>query len=260
MLKISIITICFNNAKTIRRTIESVISQSYSGIEYIIVDGDSKDGTLDIIREYKDKISKFISEKDKNLYDAINKGMKMATGDIVGLIHAGDRLFNTEVIQKIANHFATNDIDIMYGNSLLVNDQDVPVRVNISPGYSRSLIRRGWMPSHQSIYVKRPLLEKIGYYNLDLHPSSDYEFFLRYFYFNKLKVKKLNEFILKFSMGGISTRNYVNNIRGQKQHVECWTVNGEKPPFYLVPMKLLRKPRQFVLAAWYRFTGKYKRL
>jgi glycosyltransferase involved in cell wall biosynthesis len=260
MLKISIITICYNNAKTIRRTIESVINQSYPAIEYILVDGGSKDGTLDIIGEYKDRISGFISEKDKNLYDAINKGLKMATGDVAGLIHAGDRLFNTEVIQKIADHFTRNDIDIMYGNSLLVNSLDVPVRVNISPEYSRGLVKRGWMPSHQSIYIRRPLLEKYGYYNISLHPSSDYEFFLRYFYFNNLKIKKLNAFVLRFSMGGISTRNYMNNLRGQKQHVECWKVNGENPPFYLVPMKLLRKPRQFVVAAWYRFTGKHKRL
>jgi len=256
-LRISIVTICYNNAKDIRSTIESVINQTYSNIEYIIIDGQSTDNSLNIIKEYEDYLAKFISEPDKNLYDAINKGMKLATGDIVGLIHAGDRLFDSKVVQKIADHFNNNDIDIMYGNSILVNGEDIPVRVNKSPEYKRSLSKRGWMPSHQSIYIKRNLLDKIGYYNLDLHPSSDYEFFLRYFYFNNFKIKRLNEFILRFSMGGRSTKNYLNNLRGQKQHIQCWEVNGEKPPFYLVPLKLLRKSRQFIIAAIYRITGRY---
>jgi glycosyltransferase involved in cell wall biosynthesis len=257
---ISIVTICFNNAGVIRRTIESVLNQDYPRIEYIVVDGESTDGSLDIIREYAPGIATLISEPDRNLYDAINKGMKAATGDVVGLIHAGDRLFNNVVIRKIADHFRAGDIDLMYGHSILVNESDVPVRVNKSPAFRRSLVKRGWMPSHQSIYIRRTVLERIGYYNLDLHPSSDYEFFLRYFYFNQLKIKRLDEFILRFSMGGISTRNYLNNIRSQDQQMEGWKINGADPPFYLVPLKLARKPRQFVLAALYRVTGKYKRL
>ena len=259
-IKISIVTICFNNADVIRPTIESVINQDYGNIEFIVIDGNSTDQSLNIIREYAHQIKRLISEPDKNLYDAINKGMKLATGEVVGLIHAGDRLFNGEVIRKIAAHFMTYDIDLMYGHSILVNDRDLPVRVNKSPTFRRSLVKRGWMPSHQSIYVRRKLLDRIGYYNLDLHPSSDYEFFLRYFYFNKLKIKRLDQFILRFSMGGMSTKNYLNNLRSQEQQMKGWVINGENPPFYLVPLKLARKPRQFVLAALYRVTGKYKRL
>ena len=259
-LKISVVTICYNNEEGIRRTIESVVNQDYPNLEYIVVDGRSTDRSLDIIREYGDRIATLISEPDRNLYDAINKGIARATGDVVGLIHAGDRLFSNQVAGKIASHFLEHDIDVMYGHSLLVNGKDVPVRVNKSPAYRRSLVKRGWMPSHQSIYIRREVLERIGPYNLDLHPSSDYEFFLRYFYFNRLRIKRLDEFILRFSMGGISTRNYLNNIRSQDQQMQGWIINGEKPPFYLVTLKLARKPRQFVLAAWYRFTGRYKRL
>jgi len=259
-LKISIVTICFNNEAVIRRTIESVTGQDYPDIEYIVVDGSSTDGSLDIIKEYEQQIATLISEPDKNLYDAINKGMKAATGDVVGLIHAGDRLFDGQVIGKIADHFNTNDIDVMYGHSILVNEKDVPVRVNRSPAYRRPLVKRGWMPSHQSIYIRRSVLNRIGYYNLDLHPSSDYEFFLRYFYFHSLRIKRLDEFIVRFSLGGISTKNYLNNIRSQDQQMKGWTINGVNPPFYLVPLKLARKPRQFVLAALYRATGKYKKL
>lgn len=256
-LKISIVTICYNNAKQIRATIESVVNQSYKNIEYIIIDGKSSDDSPNIIREYEKHLYKYVSEPDQNLYDAINKGLKLATGDVVGLIHAGDRLFNNEIIQKIADHFYINDIDIMYGNSILVNDKNIPVRVNRSPEYKKYLVKMGWMPSHQSIYMKKEILDKTGYYNLDLHPSADYEFFLRYFYFNNYKIKRLNEFVLRFATGGRSTRNYMNNLRGQKQHIQCWKVNGEKPPFFLIPLKLLRKPRQFAVAAFYRITRKF---
>ena len=113
------------------------------------------------------------------------------------------------------------------------------------------------MPSHQSIYLKKKVIENIGYYNLNLHPSSDYEFFLRYFYFNDIKIKRLDEFIIRFAVGGRSTKNYMNNLRAQKQHKECWLINGEEPPFFLVPMKLIRKPKQFLTAYWYKIKKQY---
>lgn len=253
-LKISIITITLNNVNIIRGTVESVINQTYPNIEYIVIDGQSTDGTLDILDEYKNRITRIVSERDEGLYDAINKGLKLATGDITGLIHAGDRLFDHFVIEKIAKHFNEHDIDVMYGHSFLVNLNDQPVRINKSPEYKKSLVLWGWMPSHQSIYIKTSLLHQLGYYNLNMHPSSDYEFFLRYFYFSNLKIKRLDCFILKFSMGGRSTRNYMNNLKAQKQHKDCWRINGQEPPWYLVPMKILRKPVQFIRAGIYRLT------
>jgi glycosyltransferase len=253
-MKISIITICFNNETDIRPTLESVVNQTYPDIEYIIVDGSSTDNTLEIVNEYKSKIAKIISEPDKGLYDAINKGIKNATGDVVGLIHAGDRLYDRYVVEKIVKHFENNNIDISYGHSKIVNRDDLPVRINRSPEYKPSLVRWGWMPSHQSIYVKRKLFEKYGYYNLDLHPSSDYEWFLRYFYFNRLHIKRINEYIIKFSTGGISTQNYMNRFHSDAkiQIKNCWKINGENPPPYIVYLKLVRKIKQFILAIFIR--------
>ncbi|REL24733.1 glycosyltransferase [Rhodohalobacter sp. SW132] len=246
--KISIVTIAYNNAADIRPTLESVVNQTYDNIEYVVVDGDSSDGTVEIINEYKSGIDTFISEPDKGMYDAINKGIKASTGDIVGLIHAGDRLFDEHVIGKIANHFSENEIDASYGQSVLVGDDDQPVRVNISPEFSKSLFKIGWMPSHQSIYIRREIFDQLDYYRTDLGGSGDYEFVLRYFYFNDLRVKRLDEYIIRFSMGGRSTSNYHKILKTQMVHVNCWKLNGQSPPIYMVPLKLLRKVPQFLRA------------
>lgn len=248
-MKISIITICFNNQRDIENTIISVINQSYENIEYIIVDGNSTDSTMDIIKKYRNKISKIISEPDNGIYDAINKGIRISTGDIVGLIHAGDRLFNEEVIRCVADFFSANpEMDISYGHDIIVSNNDLPIRVNKSPAYNKKLIERGWMPAHQSIYIKKYLFDINGLYRTDIGGSGDYEFFLRYFYFSNLKIKLLDKFILKFSFGGRSTSSLIRTIKAQKIHANCWRLNGMNPPVLLIPLKLLRKIPQFLRA------------
>jgi glycosyltransferase len=249
-MRISIITIAYNNESDIEKTIQSVINQTYTNYEYIIVDGASKDNTMKIVEKYKDKISIIISEPDKNLYDAINKGIKMASGDVVGLIHAGDRLYDSNVFKKISNHFIDNNIDILYGHSKIVNLRDKPKRINISPEYKHSLARWGWMPSHQSIYVKKNLFEKYGYYRTDLGGAGDYEWFIRYFYLNKLRIKRLDTFIVKFSLGGMSTKSYSDKFKNKHKIItkRCWEVNGLKPPLGIVYLKWMRKPQQFIRA------------
>lgn len=244
-MKVSIITISYNNEKDIRGTINSVIDQTYDNIEYIVIDGGSDDKTLDIVEEYKRSISKVVSEPDKGIYDAINKGIKYSTGDIVGLIHAGDRLFDDTVIEDIVKHFKEHHCDASYGHSLFVDGTDKPVRVNKSPEFKKRLFKRGWMPSHQSVYIKREIFDNLGYYRIDLGGSGDYEFILRYFYFNDLVVKRLDRFVLKFSLGGTSTTGYHRIFKVQNIHAKCWKLNGKKAPFYLIPMKLGRKIPQF---------------
>jgi glycosyltransferase len=254
-MKISIITICFNNEADIRPTLESVVNQTYSDIEYIIVDGASQDNTLAIVNEYKYKIAKIISEPDEGLYNAINKGIRNATGDIVGLIHAGDRLFDNEVIAKIARHFEENDIDISYGNSVMINANDKVKFVHKSGKYKRWKIKFGWFPAHQSIYIRREIFEKTGFYDLRYHPYSDYELFLRLFYFNTgkyyLKIKGMNDFIHKFTLGGISTKDNIKVLEMQKLYLDCWKAHNENPPFYIVPMKFLRRFIMFIQAKLY---------
>jgi glycosyltransferase len=247
-MKISIITICFNNETDIRPTLESVVNQTYPAIEYIIVDGASTDGTLEIVNEYKSKIAKIISEPDKGLYDAINKGIKNATGDVVGLIHAGDRLYNNEVIAKIARYFEENEIDALYGHSKIINSRDKVVRINQSLPFKKSLFKRGWFPSHQSFYAKRELFNKYGLYNLRYKIAADYDLLFRFLYCNNVTVKLLDTFIVKFSLGGTSTGSLKNIYKQNRECFQIWKENGQSIPFYTVPIKLFRKIPQFIKA------------
>lgn len=254
-IKVSIVTICFNNASVIEATLLSVLQQSYANIEYLVVDGGSTDGTLELVERYRGQIARILYGPDKGLYDAINKGLRAATGEVVGLIHGGDRLYDKDTIARIVALFARKQPDVIYGHSVMVDKQGRAVRINRSPAFRRWRIPLGWMPSHQSIYLRRELLDRLGLYRLELHPGADYEFFLRYFYFHRLRIERLNAYVVRFAIGGRSTRDYRNNIRAQKQHRDCWRTNGEAPPFYLVPLKLLRKPLQFVRAAVWRLRG-----
>lgn len=252
MVKISIITICYNNEKDIRPTLESVINQTYPNIEYIIKDGGSKDGTLALVNEYKDHITKVISAPDKGLYDAINTGIKAATGDVVGLIHAGDRLYDRGVVEDIAKFFDANDVDVMYGYSRSVDENDKTVRVNKSPEFRKKQVRWGWMPSHQSIYVKRGLFEKYGYYTQNVGGSGDYEWFINVFYkhADELKIKLNPRFIVRFSLGGQSTQNMASRVGKKNRQIlkKCWTNNGVKPPFALPYRKISRTLWLFLVA------------
>lgn len=241
-MKISVITISFNNKEDIRPTIESVVNQTYENLEYIVIDGKSTDGTVDIIEGYLEKIDVFISEPDKGMYDAINKGIKAASGDIVGLIHAGDLLYENKTISKIAQHFSQNpSIDGMYGNSKIMN-QDGEVRmINMGKEFSKKRIEGGWMPSHQSIYLKKKVFEEYGLYRNDLGGAGDYELFIRLFYCQDLNIKYLNEFIIYFTLGGNSTKSIWSKLKSQKIHKNCWRLNGIDPPSTLVLNKIIRK-------------------
>ena len=244
-MKISIVTICYNNERDIRATLESVVNQTYNDIEYIIKDGGSKDGTMTIVNEYKDKVAKIISCPDHGIYDAINQGIQAATGEVVGLIHAGDQLHDCAVIAKIANHFMQNDIDVLYGQSKIVNQRGKIVRINHSPQFNPFYMRLGWAPSHPSIYAKKTVFDKIGYYDLNIGYASDYQWMVRCFYKNakNLKIMRLNGYILRFYMGGESTTDY-KKIFGKKQKralSDCWTSNGIKAPIGIAYRKWLWK-------------------
>ena len=252
-MKVSIITICYNNEKDIRTTIESVINQDYDDIEYIVKDGGSKDNTLAIVNEYKDKISKIISCPDKGIYDAINQGLQAVTGDIVGMIHSGDRLYNNEVVTKIVNFYEENTPDVTYANSIIVDEKNEIKRINNSPEFDKQLVLDGWMPSHQSIYLKRELLEKFGYYRLDIGSAADYEWFVRYFYrfADELNIRRINETLITFTLGGVSSSSKLKKVFSSKHKQmlrKCWEVNGLEAPRFVIFKKWIRLMKMYFRA------------
>jgi glycosyltransferase involved in cell wall biosynthesis len=209
-MRVSIITVCYNRKATIAQSVESVLNQDYPNIEYIVIDGNSSDGTQAVVESYSDKISHYVSEPDKGMYDAINKGLRLASGDIVGLMHSDDVFYDSNVVSKIVNIFNTTpSADAVYGDGIYVtNDANEKiVRNRIGGQYNFEKLKSGWLPLHPTVYIKKPVIEKLGDYNLDFKIASDTEFLLRYLYKHKINIIYLNEYIVKMKMGGLST-NY----------------------------------------------------
>jgi glycosyltransferase involved in cell wall biosynthesis len=207
-MHISIITVCYNRKATIAKSIASVLEQDYPNIEYIIIDGNSSDGTKDIIESYSDKITKYVSEPDKGMYDAINKGLNLATGDVVGLMHSDDVFYDSTVVSKIVAKFKNeSETEGIYGNGIYVtNDaEEKLVRNRIGGAYNFENLKSGWLPLHPTVYLKRSLMEKYGVYDLNFKIASDTEFLLRYFFKYKIKLSYLDDYIVKMRMGGLST-------------------------------------------------------
>ena len=207
-MKVSIITVCYNRKATITQSINSVLDQDYPNIEYIIIDGNSSDGTQSIIESYSDKIAHYISEPDKGMYDAINKGLKLATGDIIGLMHSDDTFYDNSVVSKIVNTFLmSSNADAVYGDGIYVtNDaEERIIRNRIGGQYNFEKIKSGWLPLHPTVYIKKSIIEKYGYYSLDFKIASDTEFLLRYLFKHKINIVYMNEYVVKMKMGGLST-------------------------------------------------------
>lgn len=207
-MKVSIITVCFNRAATIDKSILCVLNQDYKDIEYIIIDGNSTDGTKAIIEKYTNRIAKYITEPDNGMYDAINKGLALATGDIVGLMHSDDEFYNNQAISKIVSAFqASQDIEGVYGDGIYISNdkKEKLIRNRIGGEFSLKKLENGWLPLHPTVYINRALIEKYGDYNLQFKIASDTEFLLRYLYKYKIKMGYVNSYIIKMRMGGLST-------------------------------------------------------
>jgi len=251
-MKISVITICYNNGHDLEKTIKSVLGQKNVDFEYIVVDGGSSDETLNVIEGYKDRIDYFISEKDRGIYDAINKGIDAASGEIIGMIHGGDELYDDGVLSGIYERFRSDDIDGVYGHSEIQGKDGKVYMYNVSPEFKRRNVFMGWFPSHQSIYVKKNCFIKYGKYNLDYQIAGDYEWFLRLFLNRKLKFVLHDYLMVRVYVGGVSSRSLRNRILSNYECMLAWKNNGYMVPVYLFVMKPMRK----VILRMYRFIGK----
>lgn len=246
-MKISIITVTFNSAATIEQTILSVTQQSYADIEYIIVDGNSTDDTLKIVDKYKDKIAKVISEKDKGLYDALNKGIALATGDVIGLLHSDDFYIDNQVLEKYAGIFLKEQSDAVYSDLYYVGKDDTNkiIRKWKSGQYTSGAFINGWMPPHPTFFVKKSVYDKFGKFNLDFKSAADYELMLRFIMKHGIKLGYLNEFTVKMRVGGKSNVSVQNRVNANLEDRKAWEINGLKPRFYTLYLKPLRKILQF---------------
>ena len=243
MLKVSIITITYNSETTLEDTLKSVLNQTYKNIEYIIVDGKSTDSTLSIIDAYKNNITKVVSEKDHGLYDALNKGIAMATGDVVGILHSDDFYTSNTVIEKIVQTLSENDSDAVYADLYYVdkNNTDNVFRKWKSGHYKHGMFLSGWMPPHPTFFAKRTCYQNFGSFNLNLVSAADYELMLRFIHKHKIKLAYLPEFIIKMRVGGKSNVSLKNRIRANNEDRKAWKINGLKPHFYTLYAKPLRK-------------------
>jgi len=212
-LKISIITVSYNSGTTIEDTIKSVANQAYPNIEYVVVDGLSTDNTLAIVNRYPTIITRVISEKDAGLYDAMNKGITYATGDIIGLINSDDVLADDSVLQRVAEVFSSNpQIEACYGDLCYVKSDDLnkTVRYWQSNSYTKGLFKKGWVPPHPTLYVRREVYQKYGGFDLSYRIAADFELMLRLIAAHRIKTEYIPHVMVKMRLGGTTNRNLKN--------------------------------------------------
>ena len=247
-MKVSLITVTYNSEKYLSHCIDSVRMQDYGNIEYIIIDGSSSDNTLDIIRNYADVIDKWISEKDGGMYDAINKGLRLATGDIIGILNSDDFLASNETISNIVRCFREKNIDSLYGDLVYVDGEDTSQVYRYWKGsaYNRRSFEWGWMPAHPTFYVRREIVEQLGGYETHYFSAADFEFMTRYLYKHRISSYYLPELIVKMRNGGMSNASLKKRLRANRRDYLALKRNGVPFPFFASFIKPLRKLPQFV--------------
>jgi glycosyltransferase len=249
LLKVSIITVCFNSASTIKDTIKSVINQTYPNIEYIIIDGKSDDETNNIVESFGNKISIHISEPDHGIYDGLNKGISKASGDIIGILHADDFYAHNTVIEEIVDCFEKYDTDSVYADLDYVNPINTSkiIRHWVSGKYKEGKFLFGWMPPHPTFFVKRAIYDRLGKFNTKLKSAADYELMLRFIHKHNIKTTYLHFVTVKMRAGGMSNKNMANRLRANNEDRLAWELNSIKPYFFTLYLKPLRKIFQYIL-------------
>lgn len=247
-MKVSLITVTYNSARYLQNAIQSVYSQDYHDIEYIIVDGGSTDDTLSIIEQNASCITKWISEKDNGMYDAINKGMRMATGDVIGILNSDDMLASKNVISKIAACFKEQNVDSLYGDLLYVEAEETSKIHRFWKGttYNRSSFNFGWMPAHPTFYVRREIVEQLGGYETHYFSAADFELMTRYLYKHRISSHYLPELLVKMRKGGMSNGSFKKRFRANRRDYLALKRNEVPFPFLVSMIKPLRKLPQYI--------------
>ena len=245
-MKISIITATYNSANTVRDTLVSIARQQYPHIEHIIVDGLSKDNTLEIVKEFP-HVAKVICEKDNGIYDAMNKGVTLATGEVIGILNSDDFYTAPIILSKVAKAFEDPAVEAVYGDLQYVNASNVQLitRTWKSGRYQKRSLYFGWMPPHPTFFVRRHVYEKCGKFNTTLRSAADYELMLRVLLKYETNVQYIPEVLVKMRAGGMSNASLKNRFRANKEDAMAWKLNELKPYFFTMWLKPLRKVLQF---------------
>jgi len=247
-VRISIITIAYNSAETIEATIQSVISQDYTHVEYIIIDGASKDATMDVVDRYRDQIAVVVSEPDQGIYDAMNKGVARATGEIVGILNSDDFYADNTVLSNVVARFNESGAEAVYADLVYVerDNPDKVVRYWKSKPYKPGMFRKGWMPAHPTFFLKNECYRTHGTYSTELRSAADYELMLRMLEKHKISAVHLPRVLTKMRVGGQSNVSLKNRIRANKEDRWAWKMNGLTPAWYTLTVKPLSKLSQFI--------------
>lgn len=248
-MKFSVITVAYNSAKTIRDTLESVLTQTYDNIEYIIVDGCSKDCTLDIVKEYEPLFCgkmRWISEPDKGLYDAMNKGFSMATGDVIGIINSDDLFSDKQAIAKVVNCFERNEpVDCVFADLYYVSQNDVSKIVRYWKTGKKRSFSKGWHPAHPTFYVKKEVYIRCGTFDLEYKLAADFELMLRLVEKENISITYLPEPLIKMRLGGATSKNITNIKKGNIECVKAFKKNGLNVSFLYPIYRLVPKLKQY---------------
>ena len=242
---ISIITVCLNSAATLERTLQSVLNQRGPKIEYIVIDGDSSDNTLDILNYFKGKLDIIVSEPDKGIYDAMNKGLKLATGEIIGLLNADDYYINPNVLQNISSKFDDPTIDAVFGDIEYFRS-DKPqkaIRTYRSQGFSPKKLKNGLMPAHPALFLRKSIYDKYGLFDPSYKMAGDFEFVTRIFKNNTLKSIYLPEILVRMQMGGISTRGFKSHVVILQENMRACRTHGISTNYFKL---ILRYPKKLL--------------
>jgi len=246
-MKVTLLTVTYNSEKYLEECIRSVISQTYPNIEHIIIDAASTDGTLDIIRCYDNHIAQWISEKDNGMYDAINKGIALASGSIIGILNSDDELASVDVIDSIVRCFHDHQVDAVYGDLVYVEELNMQNVLRYWKGmsYKRYRFNYGWMPAHPTFYVRTSLIADLGGYESHYYTAADYEFMARYFYRFRISARYLPKLIVKMRAGGQSNKNIKIRLRANRRDYLAMKKNKIPFPFTVSILKPIIKLHQY---------------
>ncbi|PVD52037.1 glycosyl transferase [Terrimonas sp.] len=248
-MKLSIITATYNSAATLADTLECIQNQDHPDIEHIIIDGGSADDTINIIKRYS-HISRFVSEKDNGIYDAMNKGIAIAGGDIIGILNSDDVYASPGILSLVAKTFEEDPQAMaLYADLQFVQRDDMSkvVRSWRAGKYTKSSFYYGWMPPHPTFFVRREVYDKVGTFNINLGSAADYELMLRILLKHNIKAAYINKVIIKMRVGGVSTGSLKNRIKANRQDRMAWKINNLKPFPFTLYLKPMRKLGQFFI-------------